>query len=178
MKSQRPECVIIEGAELRLRPLRESDAGLMSLYAGDGRVASMTTSIPHPLPPGATEAFLRTAMSDAGDETVWAMDASHVGGAELIGVIGAEPLSSAGIEIGYWVGPPFWRAGHATVALGLLCDHLQAIGAGPFIAKVFQDNIASTRVVEKSGFLRVGEDESFSVARGEIVPVYAYERSR
>jgi RimJ/RimL family protein N-acetyltransferase len=43
---------VIEAPRLVLRPLRPSDAGLMTLYASDRRVAEMTTSIPHPLPPG------------------------------------------------------------------------------------------------------------------------------
>ena len=49
-----------------LRPLRRSDAGLISLYSSDERVARMTTSIPHPLPPGATEAFIAAGFQ-AGD---------------------------------------------------------------------------------------------------------------
>ena len=37
-----------------LRPLRLSDAGLIEFYRRDERVTRQTTSIPHPLPPGAT----------------------------------------------------------------------------------------------------------------------------
>ena len=40
-----------------LRPAQKSDAGLFAMYAGDKRVAEGTQSIPHPLPPGAAEAF-------------------------------------------------------------------------------------------------------------------------
>ena len=43
---------------LSLRPLRLSDAGLLTLHASDERVARNTTTIPHPLPPGGTEAFI------------------------------------------------------------------------------------------------------------------------
>ena len=57
-----------------LRPVRKSDAGLFALYAGDKRVAEATRSIPHPLPPGAAEAFVNRAMQRGGDEDVWVMD--------------------------------------------------------------------------------------------------------
>ena len=43
---------VIETERFDLRPLRRSDMGLIEYYAGDERVARMTTSIPHPLPPG------------------------------------------------------------------------------------------------------------------------------
>ena len=33
---------------MTLRPLRRSDAGPMSLYAGDRRVAEMLENVPHP----------------------------------------------------------------------------------------------------------------------------------
>ena len=57
---------VIEAEGLDLRPLRQSDAGLIELYGSDERVARMTTSIPHPLPPGSTEAFiLRSLAADA-----------------------------------------------------------------------------------------------------------------
>ncbi len=41
---------VIEAESFDLRPLRASDAGLITLYAGDARVANFTTDIPHPLP--------------------------------------------------------------------------------------------------------------------------------
>ena len=46
-----------------LRPVRRSDAGLFAMYAGDRRVAEATRSIPHPLPPGAADAFVTRATS-------------------------------------------------------------------------------------------------------------------
>ena len=49
---------VIEAARFVLRPLRRSDAGLIHMYASDERVARGTRSIPHPLPPGATDAFV------------------------------------------------------------------------------------------------------------------------
>ncbi|MBV6637790.1 MAG: GNAT family N-acetyltransferase, partial [Mameliella sp.] len=63
-----------------LRPVRRSDIGLMELYTGDERVARMTTSIPHPLPPGAAEAFVTRVTASDRQEDVWAMDATKVGG--------------------------------------------------------------------------------------------------
>ncbi|PJN96140.1 hypothetical protein CNY89_04300, partial [Amaricoccus sp. HAR-UPW-R2A-40] len=48
---------------LRLRRLVPADAALVHLYASDARVATMTTSIPHPNPEGASEAFVQRVHS-------------------------------------------------------------------------------------------------------------------
>ena len=58
----------IEAEGLTLRPVRRSDAGLIEMYGADERVARMTTSIPHPLPPGTTEAFVTRITGNTPDE--------------------------------------------------------------------------------------------------------------
>ncbi|MEM6422901.1 MAG: GNAT family N-acetyltransferase, partial [Pseudomonadota bacterium] len=100
-------------ARLVLRPLRPSDAGPMTLFASDPRVARMTSSIPHPYPPGAAEAYI-ARRSESGSEQAWAIDATPGGGADFVGVIGFKPEA---VEVGYWVGPPYWNAGFVSEAL-------------------------------------------------------------
>jgi RimJ/RimL family protein N-acetyltransferase len=41
--------------------------------------------------------------------------------------------------------------------------------ARPLVARAAADNVASLRVLEKCGFVRVGADGGFSNARGEDV---------
>ena len=84
---------VIETERFDLRPLRKSDMGLIEHYASDERVARMTTSIPHPLPPAATEAFVARAMADDRDEDVWAMDGTKDGGPELMGLISLQKMA-------------------------------------------------------------------------------------
>ena len=47
-----------------LRPLRASDRGLIKMYTSDERLARNTESIPHPLPPGATKAFIDRGLAE------------------------------------------------------------------------------------------------------------------
>ena len=49
---------VIETERFVLRPLRPSDAGMIAHYTSDRRVAQGTRAIPHPLPPGAVEAYV------------------------------------------------------------------------------------------------------------------------
>ena len=84
--------MLIETERFDLRPLRRSDLGLIELHASDARVAQMTTTIPHPLPPGATEAFITRAIAEDRDEEVWAMDGLRSGGAEVMGLISLKKM--------------------------------------------------------------------------------------
>lgn len=165
-----------------LRPVRKSDAGLFAMYAGDRRVAEATHSIPHPLPPGAAEAFVERAMSVRSDEDVWVMDGSATGLAEVLGVInlkrmdqGARGGVAGQSEISYWVAPAYWKTGIASQAVQAL------IAANPqscrtIFAEVFQDNAGSARVLTNAGFQYLGDAETFSVARGARVATWTYIR--
>lgn len=167
---------VIETARFILRPLRRSDMGLIDHYGSDERVARMTTSIPHPLPPGATEAFVERAMRDDRDEDVWAIDGTIDGGPELKGLIGLEKLDRNQSEVGYWVAPPFWNTGLASDALQALVE-ANPLGNDTMFAAVFQDNPASARVLIHCGFEYLGDAESFSVARNMAVPTWTYSRN-
>ena len=160
---------------LTLRPVRRSDMGLVELYAGDKRVAGMTTTIPHPLPPGSTDAFVTRCLSGEGNETVWALDASETGLGELVGLVSLERMDRRQSEIGYWIAPIVWNTGVATEAVRAL------MSANPFddaqvFGKVFQDNPVSARVLTNAGFDYIGDAEAYSVARGAVLPQWTYMR--
>ena len=166
---------VIETDRFVLRPLRKSDQGLVALYAGDARVARMTTSVPHPLPPGAAEAFVARAMSDKRTEDVWAMDGTKSGLAEVMGLISLDRLDRNQSEVGYWVAPIYWNTGHASDAVQALIG-ANPLGNATLFASVFQDNPASARVLTHCGFEYLGDAESFSVARDATVPTWTYSR--
>lgn len=166
---------VIETERFTLRPLRRSDMGLIEHYAGDARVARMTTSIPHPFPPGAAEAFVSRSTAAERNEDVWVIDATKSGGEELMGVIALKRMDRDQSEVGYWVAPSYWNTGLASEALqGLMDTNPQ--GNTVLFAKVFQDNPASARVLTHCGFAYLGDAESFSVARDASVPTWTYSR--
>ncbi|AXI54800.1 hypothetical protein SuNHUV7_32790 (plasmid) [Pseudoseohaeicola sp. NH-UV-7] len=166
---------LVETDRFDLRPLRKSDMGLIELYASDDRVARMTTSIPHPLPPGATEAFVARALSTTRTEDVWAMDGTKSDGPDLMGVIGLERLDRDQSEVGYWVAPAFWNTGLASDAVQALVD-ANPMDNKTMFASVFQDNPASARVLIHCGFEYLGDAETFCVARDTTMPTWTYSR--
>lgn len=161
---------------LRLRRLARADAALLHLYASDARVARMTTSIPHPYPPGGAEAFVARATAPGARETVWALDTGEDGENGLIGVISLRPAGEDEAEIGYWVAPAFWNAGYAGEAVEAVTREAGRRGLGALTAQVMQDNVASARVLTRAGFAYEGVGEAHSVARGGMVPTFRYRR--
>jgi RimJ/RimL family protein N-acetyltransferase len=166
---------VIAADRLTLRPLRPSDQGLITLYAGDLRVARNTRSIPHPYPPGAAEVLVTRATAPDRREDIWAMDASSTGLAELLGLISLRRLSGDRSEIGYWVAHAFWNTGFATEAVqAMLRANPQDVKT--VFAEVFQSNPVSARVLTNAGFDYIGDAEAFSVAQNRTVPTWTYLR--
>ena len=158
---------------LTLRPVHRSDAGLFALYAGDRRVADATQGIPHPLPPGAADAFVTRAMAAGTEEDIWVMDGTRSGLAEVLGVISLKKMDRAQSEVAFWVAPAFWNFGIASEAVqALVVANPQADKT--MFAEAFQDNPRSARVLTNAGFQYLGDAESFSVARNACVPTWTY----
>lgn len=166
---------VLAGERIVLRPLRRSDAGLIALYTSDRRLAEGTRAIPHPLPPGAAEAYVTRALADKRAEDVWAIDGAARGLAEVLGVVSLTRIDRDQSEIGYWVAPAFWNTGFASEAVAaLVADNPHK--SRTLFAEVFQDNPGSARVLTNCGFEYLGDAEAFSVARNATVPTWTYLR--
>lgn len=90
-------------------------------------------------------------------------------GAEGTRLIGSVGLGRDGdrVELGYWIGRPYWGNGYATEAAQALLPLARALGHRKLVASHFADNPASARVLHKLGFLATGEvRDRFSPGRG------------
>jgi len=166
---------VIETDRFSLRPIQDSDAGLLAMYLGDARVAEMTKVIPHPLPPEYVENMIERATAPERVDDFWAIDGSAFGHAEVMGVIKMTRLDRNQSELRYWVAPAFWRTGIVTQAVGAILT-ANPQGACDIYAEVFQDNPTSARVLTNAGFAYLGDAETFSVARGGVIPTWTYAR--
>lgn len=166
---------VIDAERFILRPLRPSDAGLLALYAGDERVARNTRSIPHPLPPGSTEAFIDRCLSTKSLQKVWVLDGSANDLSEAMGIIALKPLDRDQSEVVFWVAPSFWGTGLASAALTAMVA-ANPLKSKTLFAEIFQDNQASARVATHAGFDYIGDAETFCVARDRTVPTWTYLR--
>ncbi|SKA05919.1 Protein N-acetyltransferase, RimJ/RimL family [Chitinophaga eiseniae] len=75
-------------------------------------------------------------------------------------------------EITYWIDKKYWGQGVATSALKAL---LANEPARPILGRVAFDNLGSQKVMEKCGFIRIGEDKGFANARQAEIEEYIYK---
>ncbi len=144
-------------ARLVLRPFLLSDAAAVQRLAGEHAVADTTLSLPHPYPSGAAEQWIGT------HEGAWTRHESATlaitePDAGLIGAIALRiELMHRRAELGYWVGVPFWRQGHATEAARAMLEFgFTRLGLGRIYAHHMVRNPASGRIMQKLGMSHEG----------------------
>ena len=151
---------------LRLRKPRKADTARIAQHANDFDVARMTTGMPYPYGLEHAEGFLdQVNGQDPDREAVFVIEHPEHG---AIGVMGFDGARQGELEIGYWLGRPYWGAGYATeAAQGALVWAHKTWGRRYMRAGHFADNPASGKVLCKAGFLYTGEVQLRpSVARG------------
>jgi ribosomal-protein-alanine N-acetyltransferase len=143
---------------LQLRPISPDDDRVITrLLHGDTELALRTAAIPIPYTIEHARAFLQAA----DPHQIFAV----IAGTDFVGAIGFKHGSDS-IEIGYWIGRPYWGRGYATRAVRLLIEEAQRRGIERLQAEVFPENFGSIRVLEKCGFLRECEVERDLPQRG------------
>ena len=75
-------------------------------------------------------------------------------------------------EIGYWFGRRYWGRGIATRAL---TTFLEIEGRRPLFAAASERNPGSQRVLEKCGFVRVGQENWLDDETGDVILGLVYE---
>ena len=157
----------IKTQRLVLRELKLDDAAAFSKLAGDYDISKMTGSLPHPLPLYSAEFKIMTLRRQKQRGLAYPY-AITIDGGELIGVMDLfRSASDAILEIGYWIGKPYWGQGLSTeAAKGIIDEAKETLGVKALLAGAFADNQGSLRVLEKLGFKPTGEEEMyFSMGR-------------
>ena len=161
----------IRTARLVLRPLEIDDAAWIGPESARPEICRMTSRVPAQNPPLFAEAFvlIMRAREQIRGDMVRAICEAETGSA--VGVIGLHP-HDAGWELGYWLTPAVWGQGYATEAAQGLCTWARGHEMAPITASHFDDNPASGRVLEKSGFGYTGETgTAFSFGRMGSAPI-------
>ena len=71
-------------------------------------------------------------------------------------------VGDVGLEVTYWLGREYWGRGIASAALQAF---LLVQTHRPLRGRAAADNAASLRVMEKCGFVRIGDDRGYANAR-------------
>jgi RimJ/RimL family protein N-acetyltransferase len=173
-ESLRIECPVLATERLVLRAPRASDIQSMVLLADNRHVAQMLARMPHPYGEAEARAFLAMAgMRRPGVN--YALTLAGTGT-----FIGCAALSAKerGLEIGYWIGEPYWKRGFATEAAHALVDlAFRSTGITVLHASARVINPASRRVLHKCGFQYAGQGMMNSMVAGQV-PIERYRLDR
>lgn len=81
------------------------------------------------------------------------------------------------VEIGYWLGQPYWGEGYMSEAAAALIAAAQTAGATHFMARANVTNLSSRRVLEKLGFKKTHE-KTEDCGQHKSVPLAFYSLER
>lgn len=171
---------------LILRHFTLADAPRVHELCDNWNVASKLARVPHPYPVRAAEDWISGHPEARAKGADYPFAISH--GAKLIGAIGIQAtdntpehyLQGDGVaksdstslghglvmEIGYWLGEPYWGNGFATEAARRMVRFaFEELGLTALQAGYLVDNPDSGRVLRKLGFRHTGEEMSWCLAR-------------
>jgi RimJ/RimL family protein N-acetyltransferase len=147
--------------EVKLRDVEQSDLAIFfqhQLSKAANQMAAFTAEDPTD-----RDAFMARWERILGDDTMAAK--TVVAGQQVVGHVAS--FERDGLpEVTYWIGEEHWGKGYATEALSLF---LREIEPRPLYARVAKDNRASTRVLEKCGFVPAGLEKGYANARGQEI---------
>lgn len=137
---------------LLLRRWSENDLPALILLANNPKIAdNLTNGFPHPYTEEAAKRFIGMATAEPLTRIFCMEYDGHVAGG--IGLHPQQDIMCKNMELGYWVGEPYWGKGIATQAV----KETVAYGFSHFditriYARPFGSNLASARVLENAGF--------------------------
>jgi RimJ/RimL family protein N-acetyltransferase len=160
---------------IRIRPWQPEDLETLVQLANNPRIAAnVRDSFPQPYTNEAGTAWIESQRH----KQPYTSFAIEVDG-QFAGGIGVEPKADiyrCSMELGYWLGEPYWGKGIATAAIGQLCNYVW--NTYPDIvrlyAEVFAHNTSSMRALEKNGFQLEGIRKKAAVKNGVILDDYVW----
>ncbi|OSN00455.1 MULTISPECIES: GNAT family N-acetyltransferase [Lonsdalea] len=174
-REKRPQ-PIIDTPRMALRPLRDADAEvLFALLASDPSIAAMAVHIPYPCPKPRIRSWIASLEDNwqSGKSVTFALCLRQE--VEVMGAISLSALDSHYPEVGYWLGTKYWGRGYSTEACLAICQFaFGQLGLDRLYGCHKDGNIASGKVLLKSGFQRLGSQNLYiaELQRHEWVAFY------
>jgi RimJ/RimL family protein N-acetyltransferase len=162
-----------------LRAPHEEDIDALAHLANNANIATMVSRMPHPYTAKDAADFVRRTKAGEIGKCVYAITKGENGA--FMGCCALEPQEDEHtLEIGYWLGEPYWNRGYATEAAHVLID--MAFRTRNQIdhidARCRVTNVASRRVIQKCGFQFQGSGMIECLAVGGMVAVEWFRLDR
>ena len=161
-----------------VRPWRLDDAESLTRHANNRKVwLSLRDKFPHPYTSEDARKFLEAAVKfEPITDFCIEVNGAAVGG---IGIHLGIDVHRHTAELGYWLGEEFWARGIMTEAVRAFSDFcFDTFSLRRIYAEPFANNPASSRVLEKAGFVFEGCLQNNVVKDGKLLDSLLYARTR
>jgi RimJ/RimL family protein N-acetyltransferase len=135
-----------------IRPWRKEDAAPLTSIANNKKIwLNVRDRFPHPYTVNDAIQWIGYNSDIKPVQTFAVVYKGQIAGS--VGVLMKEDVYRKSIEVGYFIGEPFWGKGIATRAVELILEYIEReFDVVRIYAEVFEHNKASMRVLEKAGF--------------------------
>lgn len=163
----------------RVRSWRWKDCDSIVHHANNRNVwINLRDRFPHPYTLSDAKEWLESVIGRL-PETNFAIASINDEAVGGIGFILQQDVAYRSAEIGYWLGEEYWGRGLATDAVRAITDYTFAeYDICRLYAHVFEWNIASTRVLEKAGYLFEGRLKKSVTKDGKSIDQLMYAITR
>jgi ribosomal-protein-alanine N-acetyltransferase len=166
-------------SKIILTEIIKSDRESFVSHMADGVIAASTLRMPHPYGLVEADEWIKTnedSIDETGRPGCYAIREKD--SLKLIGCIGYDgriDFDHKRVEIGYWLAPSQHGKGVMTKAVKGLCRYLfDDLKLNKVIAYTFADNIASQKVLQKSGFVKEGHHKEHYVKNNSFKDAHVY----
>ncbi|KAJ6095917.1 acetyltransferase [Penicillium sp. IBT 16267x] len=173
-----PEPIIrLDGVIIRSHSDRDAES--MAKYADNSKIAMwMRDTFPHPYTLESAQNWIASQTPTSTDYVICRAEDNVVIGS--IGLKSKTDVEYRTMEIGYWLGEPFWGQGIATKVIAAFSkwtfqtfEHILRLQA-----EIFEGNEASARVLQKAGFAFEARRKRAVEKAGVVKDVLVYCRFR
>ncbi|HOV28149.1 MAG TPA: GNAT family N-acetyltransferase [Pseudobacteroides sp.] len=162
--------------DCKIRPWRIEDAQCLATALNNRKILdNLRDGLPFPYTLKDAEEFI-SAMLSADKDTAYSfaitVDDKAIGS---IGAFRQSNIHAQTAEIGYYIAEPYWGLGLGTSAVKQICKYIfDNTNIIRIFAEPFANNIASCRVLEKSGFVCEGILRKNAVKSGKVLDMKMY----
>ena len=150
-----------------IRPWRLDDAKELALIANNKKIQNnLRDGLPYPYTEEDAESYIGELLSSDKNTTFAFAITINDKVVGSIGVFRNDNVHFRTAEMGYYIAEEFWGKGLGASAVRQICEYI--------FAEPFAYNIASCRILEKSGFQYEGTLRSNAVKNGQVLDMKMY----
>lgn len=160
--------------QISLQPWKRKYLQDLIKIANNANVArTMNDHFPHPYTKESGKAFIEMAKGQK-PTRIFAIVADDV----IVGAAGIHPQDGVlrkNAEIGYWLGEEYWGKGFAAEAVKQLVAYsFNNFDVNRLFGRVFENNTASAKVLQKNGFVLEAKFNKTIFKNGEYLDEFIY----